>query len=325
MARVRVVVLNYKTPDLTIRCLDSIAAEVVARGDTEVVVTDNASGDGSPERIGKAIAEHGWGAWCSVIANPHNGGFAYGNNAGVRPALSGPDAPEFFHLLNPDTEARGLAIGPLVDFLERHPEVGIAGSRLEDPDGTPQRTAYRFFSVLGELNNGLRFGPVSRLVEPYVVAPPVPPAACETDWVCGASFMVRRKVFEDVGLMDEAYFLYYEETDFCFRAKQKGWSCWYVPESRVMHLMGASTEVGDSRRQAKRRPQYWFDSRRRYMVKNVGFAGAAFADVAFVAGLLLWRVRARIQTRTEQDPPKFLRDFLRHSVLVKGGKIDPER
>ena len=325
MARIRVVVLNYKTPELTIRCLASIADEVVARGDTEVVVTDNASGDGSPEKIGRAIVEHGWGSWASVMALPHNGGFAYGNNEGVRAVLGQPGAPEYYHLLNPDTEARGLAVGPLVDFLERHPAVGIVGSRLEDPDGTPQRTAYRFHSVLSELDNGLRLGLVSRLIEPHVVAPPVPVSACETDWVCGASLMVRRRVFEEVGLMDEAYFLYFEETDFCYRAKQKGWSCWYVPESRVMHLMGASTEIGDSRRQAKRRPPYWFESRRRFFVKNFGPTSAALADFVFVTGLVLWRARAAVQQKPVRDPPQFLRDFVRHSVLMKGTKIEPPR
>ena len=323
-ARIRVVVLNYKTADLTVACLRSIEGEVVARGDTEVVVTDNASGDGSVEKISAAIAENGW-TWATVMAMPANGGFAYGNNAGVRPVLGTPECPQYFLLLNPDTEARGLVIGPLFDFLERHPEAGIAGSRLEDPDGTIQRSAFRFHSVLGELDMGLRLGVITDLLADHVVAPAAPDVARETDWVSGASFMVRARVFDEVGLMDEAYFLYFEETDFMFRAKKRGWSCWYVPESRVMHYMGAATQVGDPRKHMKRRPGYWFESRRRYFVKSLGPAGALAADVAFVGGLVSWRLRALLQKKDVRDPPQFLRDFVRNSVLVKGAKIPPAK
>ena len=122
--------------------------------------------------------------------------------------------------------------------MDRNERVGIAGSRLENPDGSPQPSANRFHSVFGEINTGLRIGVVTKLLARYEVAPPAPVSTCATDWVSGASFIVRSDVFRQIGLMDERYFMYYEETDFCLRAARAGWERWYVPASRVVHLQG---------------------------------------------------------------------------------------
>ena len=139
----------------------------------------------------------------------------------------------------------------LVEFMNDHPKVGIAGSRLENPNGTPQCSAFRFHSVLSELEGGLRLGIVSRLLRNRVVAPPVSDEQHETDWVAGASMIVRHGVFADIGLMDEGYFLYFEEVDFCLRAHRAGWHCWYVPASRVVHLVGQSSGVTGADRHAQ--------------------------------------------------------------------------
>jgi hypothetical protein len=135
--------------------------------------------------------------------------------------------------------------------------------------------------------------------------------------------IVRREVFEAAGLMDEDYFMYYEEMDFCLQAKKSGWSCWYVPQSRVVHLVGQSSGVTDTKRPPKRLPQYWFDSRRRYFLKNYSWLYTAFADVLWASGFALWRLRRVIQGKPDPDPPKILSDFLRNSVFFKGGLSAP--
>ena len=122
---------------------------------------------------------------------------------------------------------------------------------------------------------------------------------------------------EAVGLLDEGFFLYYEEVDFCRRAAGAGWQCWYVPASRVVHLVGAATQLSDQRKHRQRRPKYWFDARRRYFVKNHGAAYALLADVMFVIGFSLWRVRRAIQRKQDNDPPKLLSDTIRNSVLCE--------
>jgi GT2 family glycosyltransferase len=307
------VIVNYRTPQLTINCLQSLEAEVRAVGNVRVVVTDNASGDGSVELIRQAIETHGWDAWASLMALDHNGGFSFGNNAAIRPALASVEAPplEYVLLLNPDTVVLPDALGTLLAFMDAHPDVGIAGSRLQDPDGAHQHSRFRFHSIWSELNSGLRLGVVTRLLRNYVVAATLVESDRVSDWVAGASMIVRRQVFDDIGLFDEDYFLYYEEADFCLNARRAGWPCWYVNGSRVMHIGGCSTGVTGTNSHVARRPRYWFVSRHRYFVKNHGRFYALCADVAWVVGFVLWRIRRVVQRKPDPDPPHMLWDFLR--------------
>jgi N-acetylglucosaminyl-diphospho-decaprenol L-rhamnosyltransferase len=323
--RLLVVILNYRSAALCVDCLRSVAPEAAANPGTRVVVADAPSGDDSMAVIGAAIAESGWADWCTLTALPKNGGFAYGNNAAIRPFLATPSAsesgcPPYFLLLNPDTVVRPGAIASLLDFMDRTPSAGIAGSRLEHPDGAPQRSAFRFPTVLSELEGGLRLGPVSKLLRRRVVAPPVPAGdePVRTDWVAGASMIVRREVFDAVGLLDDGYFMYFEEVDFCLRAARAGWPCWYVPASRVVHLVGQSSGVTDAKQATKRRPRYWFESRRRYFVRNHGVVKAALADVCWTTGFATFRARRVVQRKPDTDPAHLLGDFVRNSVLVAG-------
>jgi N-acetylglucosaminyl-diphospho-decaprenol L-rhamnosyltransferase len=312
------VIVNYGTASLTVDALASLEGELSLVSPAQVVVVDNCSPDGSADRIAAAIAERGWSGWVTLVRAERNGGFAYGNNRGIEAAAAIGRRPTYVHLLNPDTIVRPGALRALVNFMDAHPRVGIAGSRLEDPDGTPQRSAFRFPGVLSELETSASFGPMSRLLSAWVVAPPVCAHACPTDWVAGASMIVRREVFDDIGALDEDYFLYFEEVDFTLKARDAGWTCWYVPQSRVVHLVGQASGVTDPRQCRRRRPDYWFESRRRYYVKNLGPVRSALADVAFATGRLAWKARRIVDRRSDDTPAKLLRDFARHSVFVKG-------
>src|SRR5690606_36121347 len=137
--------------------------------------------------------------------------------------------------------------------------------------------------------------------------------ACRTDWVAGASLLVRREVFADIGLLDEGYFMYFEEVDFCRRAENAGWSCWYEPESRVVHLVGKSSGIGDSDRPRRRMPGYWFESRRRYFRAHLGPVRRTLADLAWASGFGLYRLRSWIQRKPDTTPDRLLGDFLRHN------------
>ncbi len=319
-----VVVLNYRTAALTIDCLQSLVNEIPTVPNTRVVVTDNASGDGSAEQIAAAIAQHNWHPWAEIMPLERNGGFAYGNNAAIRPALASSNPPDYVLLLNPDTVVRPGALKALVDFMEAHPHVGIAGSRLEDPDGTPQHSAFRFPSCASELDQNLRLGGVSKLLSRWGLAPEICDSPHPTDWVAGASMIIRPTVFKAIGLIDEGYFMYFEEVDFCLRAQRAGFPCWYVPQSRVVHLVGQSSGVTDTKRPAKRLPTYWFDSRRRFFLKNYGWLYTAVTDFVSITGFALWRARRYIQDHPDLDPPKLLLDSVRHSIFVRGAKYESE-
>jgi len=316
-----VVVLNYKTAALTIDCLRSLADEIDAIPGSRVVVTDNASGDGSVEKIASAISENHWHDWVELMPLEQNGGFAFGNNAAIRPVLASAVSCPYVLLLNPDTVVRPGALKSLLTFMNEHPEAGIAGSRLEDLDGSPQHSAFRFPSVISELDFGLRLGFVSKLLSRWSGVPPIADDPHETNWVAGASMIIRREVFEAIGLLDENYFMYFEEVDFCLRAHRAGWPCWYVPQSHVVHFVGQSSGVTDSKRPPKRMPTYWFDSRRRYFLKNHGWLFTALADAAWLSGFTLWRWRRVVQRKPDTDHPNFWSDFLVNSVFVRGGQL----
>jgi N-acetylglucosaminyl-diphospho-decaprenol L-rhamnosyltransferase len=317
--RLLIVIVNYRTAALSIDCLRSLAPQVPQLpAGTRVVVTDNASGDDSVERLTNQVSANGWRGWCEIRALVRNGGFAYGNNEAIRPALQSGDPPDYVLLLNPDTIVRDGAVSALLDFMDAHPNVGIAGSRLEEPDGRPQRSAFRFPGVLSELETGLRLSVASRVLSRFVVAPPPPPQACRVDWVAGASMMIRKAVFDDAGLLDENYFMYYEEVDFCLRASRAGWPCWYVPSSRVVHLVGQSSGVTDERKPKKRRPAYWFESRRRYFVSHFGRARTFLADTFWIVGHALYRATVLARRRPANDPAMLLRDFIRYNFLPAG-------
>jgi GT2 family glycosyltransferase len=315
------IIVNYRTADLTIDALASLESQIKALTHAQVVVVDNASGDGSAERIEAAIVERRWGGWVTLVRAERNGGFAYGNNLGLRVAVERRSIPAYVHLLNPDTIVRPGAIQALISFMDAHPEVGIAGSRLEDPDGTPQMSAFRFPGILGELDRSIRFGPISKLLARWVELPPIWNEPQPTDWVAGASMIIRREVFDAVGPLDEGYFMYYEEVDFTLSARKAGWSCWYVPASRVVHLVGQASGVTDPKKARRRRPAYWFESRRRYMLKHFGVEGAVAADLATIAGQALWQVRRVVERKADDTPERFLRDSVRHSVFSTGFRL----
>jgi GT2 family glycosyltransferase len=315
-----VVVLNYRTPKLVVRCLESLQPEVEQIGSIHVVVTDNDSADDSVETIGGAVETNRWD-WCTLMPLPQNGGYSSGNNAGIRPYLFAEDAPEYVMLLNPDAYVHEGAVSTLLKFMDTHPHVGIAGARIEDDDGKQHHSAFRFPSATAELVQGFKLGALTKLLSAHQLFYELGDEPKQVDWVTGAAMVIRKEVFDDIGLLDDGYFLYFDEVDFCFRARQAGWPAYYVPYSVVVHLAAQATGITDDRRDQSRFPDYWFESRRRFFVKNRGKLHAALADFAFLGGYSTFLVRRVIQRKPDREPPRFWWDFLRNSTIVKGFEV----
>ncbi len=277
----------------------------------EIVVVDNDSRDGSFEVLRNGLCA-GWtkDAPIRLIAAPRNGGFGEGNNVRIRAGLSDGTAPDLVYILNPDAFPGPGAIRRLIAHLESHPEAGLAGSCIHGPDGTPHVTAFRFPSVFSEIEGAARFGPLSRLLDARKVPLGVPETTRRVDWLAGAPMMIRREVLDRIGLFDEKFFLYFEDTDLCLRAARAGFETHYVRDSAVAHIGSLST----GKKTWSRMPGYWFDSRWHYFAKNHGRGYAARATLAHVVGGLLWRLRRLIQRTPPADPPKFLRSLLLHDL-----------
>lgn len=311
---VLIVIVNYRTATLVADCLRSLEPEVAELPNARVIVVENGSADGSDEAIAHTIAERSYDAWVELLALPDNRGFAAGNNAAIRHAMREGKPPDFVYLLNPDTIVRPGAVRELLSFMHAHPRCGIAGSRNENPDASPRETAFRFPTALGELESEAALGAMSRILARKKIALPVSALPHRADWVCGAAMMIRYAVLEQIGLMDERFFLYYEETDLALRAARAGFECWYVPASRIVHFCGQASGITGSEAHKKRVPNYWYASRRYYFEKHYGPAYLALADAAWLSGSISRRCRRALLQRPSQDPPQQLQDFLRFSA-----------
>ena len=309
-----VVSVSYRSARLMIECLRSLEKERSTPGvNLRAVIVDNASGDFPI--LSQAVAENGWHAWITLIVAPRNGGFAYGNNLGIQLALES-GAADYLLLLNPDTQVRPGAIGSLLAFLRSRPDVAIAGTSFENADGTEWPMAFRFPSIGTEFCAALALGFVTRLLGDRTVARRMSPVAQQVDWVSGAAMMVRPEVFRTIGGLDENYFLYFEETDFCFRARRAGFATWYFPQSRVMHIMGQSTDVvTETWSELKRLPAYWFESRRRYLAVTLGTPAAMMADLLVLLAYPIGHLKRTLLRRTHTAIPHYLGDLWRHSIL----------
>lgn len=319
MASLLTVILNWRSPEMTLQSAEAALAALEGI-EGALTIVDNHSGDGSFEIMARAVAERGWDRGpqrVRVLQSGRNGGFGAGNNFGIRAGLPGGARPDHVYLLNSDAFPEPAAIRALLDHLEADPRCGIAGSFLHGSDGAPHRTAFRFPSIPGEFEAQIRFGPVTRLLRRWIVAQPIPEQSGPVDWLAGASLMIRHKVLDQIGLFDETFFLYFEETDLCRRARLAGWRADFVRESRVTHIGSASTGM----KFWQRIPEFWLDSRWHYFRKQHGAAYAVLATLAALAGGALWRLRLLVQRKDPGDPPHFLRDMVRHHGrrLMGGG------
>ncbi|MCA9969970.1 MAG: glycosyltransferase family 2 protein [Anaerolineales bacterium] len=229
---VSIVIVSWNVRALLRACLTAVAR---AREEAalEVIVVDGASADGSADMV---TAEF---PWVTLIACDENVGFPRGNNLGLARANG-----RYLYLLNPDTELQAGALAAMVAYLDQHPDVGVVGSQLRYADGRIQSSRRRFPSVLTGLFESTWLQPLAprRLLRNYYALDLPDDQTADVDWVMGASLMTRRAVLAQVGGLDEAYFMYSEELDWCRRIKDAGWRVVYLPTAVVVHHEGKSSE-----------------------------------------------------------------------------------
>ena len=311
---VAVVIVNYRTPELTLRCVAALAQERRDLPDLSVMVVDGGSGDDSASKLRAGLADPVFAGWTELLALPINGGFGYANNQAILRLLRATPAPEFIHLLNPDAVIEPGAVRALLQELRANPRVGACGSQLLDEDGTVLGAAFRFPSPLREFARGLRTSGISRrLGIKDVMIQAAAPVDC--DWVTGASVMLRVAALRETGLFDDGFFLYFEEVELMWRLQRGGWKIRHSTASRVMHVGGAATGVGkDAEHRIRRLPEYWHQSRARFFVLCYGPARALCANLLWLVGHALWLVRATAQARRDLVPHEG-RDHIKIALL----------
>ena len=278
-----VIIVNYKTPALCLDCLDSLW--IGGDGNAEILVVDNASGDDSVEIINRSIADNNRSN-TRAIPSEVNAGFSAGNNIGIKQSTA-----DFILLLNSDTIVRPGAIDILMQTLIDNPGMGMASPRLEWPDEQPQESCFRFHRPINELIRSACTGPITKLLKRYEVPVAVDEGISYPEWTSFACVMIRREVFDDIGLLDEEFFMYFEDVDYCQRAQRAGWNIIHNPNARVVHLRGGSSPVKSQAAKKKRLPRYFYESRTRYYNKYFGRSGLLAANLFWHLGWLIARVR----------------------------------
>lgn len=312
---VAIIIVNYKTGHLVAESLQRLSQTQIHGLHLAVYVVDNASPDDSLAVIDESIRQLQAQAWAHLIAHPHNGGFAAGNNVGFKAATEGTKQPDYFFLLNPDACVQPDTLSNLLAFASQQTTPAILGCQLLDEHLTARPSAFRFPGALSEFQRGASLGLIDRLCPSSRVSMPVTSVAHEADWVSGAAFLVPRMILDTVGPMDEGYFLYYEEVDFMRKAKNAGFKIWSVPQSRVIHLAGASTGIVTGKTKAKKMPHYWYQSWRRYFIGAKGLAGAWACGLLWLLGRTINQMLALVVPRRRDSGGHHVSDFVRYALL----------
>ncbi|HEY3284791.1 MAG TPA: glycosyltransferase family 2 protein [Armatimonadota bacterium] len=252
-----VVILNWNTSDDLKRCLKSVESEAAgvtapatvgggnrdphtgSQVSVEVVVVDNASSDGSAGMVREEFP------WARVLENARNLGFSAGNNRGIEQSRG-----RYVLLLNPDTVVHAGAFHELVWFADRHSDAGVVGAKLLNRDGTLQYSCRRFPKMADGLFRHTPLGklmPRNKFTRGYLLMDHDHGAEAEVDWVSGAAMLLRREVLDQVGLLDAKFFMYCEDVDICYRAKQAGWKVLYCPSSVITHLIARASDQNAAR------------------------------------------------------------------------------
>jgi N-acetylglucosaminyl-diphospho-decaprenol L-rhamnosyltransferase len=280
MVDLSIVILSWNVRDLLRQCLESVARNRPLSADhpplaTEIIVVDNASGDGSMEMVRAEFPD------VRLIANQANRGYTGGNNDGIAAATG-----RYVMILNPDTRVLADALAALISYADVHPDVGVVGPQLLNPDGSVQSSRRRFPTLMTGLFESTWLEPLAPrdVLRRYYVLDQPDDAIQEVDWLFGACFLVRREVIRQVGALDEDFFMYSEEMDWCRRIRQAGWKVVYLPEAQVIHYGGKSSD-----QVAAQRHIYFQTSKVRYFCKHHGVLTAGVLRVALLA-MYAWQL-----------------------------------
>lgn len=230
------IIVSYNTENLLRNCLETIKRSETDGYLFETVVVDNASTDGSVEMMKRRFPK------VKLVVNKKNIGFAAANNMGIRHARG-----RYLLFLNPDTIVQPNTLRIMVEFMDKHPQVGTATCRVELPSGELDYSCHRGFptpwSALAYFSGLAKVFPKVKFFAGYPLSYLPFDKTHEIDSACGAFLIVRRKAGEEVNWWDEDYFWYGEDLDFCFRLQNKGWKIVFVPKTKIIHYKGASSGI----------------------------------------------------------------------------------
>ncbi len=297
--KIAVSIINFRTADLTIQAVQSVRDDLTGI-DAEIIVVDNLSGDGSAERIEDWITQQN-DPRLSLVLSDKNTGFSGGHNQG----FAASDA-EFLLVLNSDAIVRPGFFKALLETAETNPKAGLIAPRLEGEDGVAQTSCFRFHTPQSELIRSAKTGFISRLLRRYDVPLAPEPDPSQIEWASFACILLRTEMIRDIGPMDEGYFLYFEDSEYCLRARRAGWHIAYAPNAVAVHFRGGSGPVKALAKAGKRLPRYFYSSRSRFFYQAHGKIGLWSANLCWYVGRALAGLRALVGKPT---PPMVEQEY----------------
>lgn len=292
------VIVNYRTADLVIQCLESLLPQLADIGGYAIIV-DNDSRDDSVSRIKGWIRDCNQGSCARIVESGSNAGFSAGNNIGIRAVEA-----EYYLLLNSDTIVRPGAINILLQTATEFTDAGIFSPRLEWPDSSPQESCFRYLSPVTELILTAQTGPITALLKRFDVPLPVANHITYPDWTSFACVLLRRQMVNAIGPMDDGFFMYFEDVEYCRRAVKAGWKIVHNPAAKVVHLRGGSSPVKKRTVERKRLPRYYYAARTRYLYLAYGRFGLTAANVLWLLGRCISKSRECLERRGLGVPEK---------------------
>lgn len=275
---ISIIIVNYNSGKLLEKCLDSICTEE-SEIEFETFVVDNGSSDDSWKMIKEMFPQ------VSLIRNADNLGFSRANNQAIRRSLG-----RYLLLLNPDTILRTKALEKMVHFMDEYPRAGAAGPKLIDPQGTIQLSCRSFPSHRTALFNRYslltKLLPANRFSREYLMTGWDHSTVQEVDWVSGACLLMRKEALDEIGLLDERFFMYAEDVDWCYRAKRRGWKVYFIPQAEVVHYIGQSSRRAGRKAIVERHRSMYRFYQKHYR-RNLLLDGLTAAGIAMRAGFLL--------------------------------------
>jgi len=241
-----VIIVNYRTPQWSIECLASLAAERAIFSHMRVMLVDNASCDESVGLIQEAVMLHGWGGWVSILPQKQNLGFAGGNNVAIRRAVASEQPPDFLLLLNSDTVVHPGCLQKSVERMQSDPRIGALSCMVRNRDGSVQNVCRKFAHPLRETFRALglpyalpRFFHWADLED---LGWNRQNTAREVEWIGGAFMLLRSSVIRELGPLDESFFFYGEDIELCHRIRRGGWQIYFDPVGEITHYGGGSSD-----------------------------------------------------------------------------------
>ena len=315
--KVAVIIVNYNAGELLSGNLQRIIDSAREGIQLHLFIVDNQSTDNSFEVLSQKVETAALTETISLIQADKNGGFAYGNNIGMKAALASGFELDYFYLLNPDAYTLPNAIDQLVQESKRNGDNCLLGSTLHNEALEARTSAFRFPSIISEFQRGVHLGIVDRLFPKSVVPMPLNTSTFECDWVSGAGFFFSRAVFNQIGFMDEAYFLYYEEVDYMRHAKNIGVKILSVPESKIVHIAGVSTQIVGSKTENKPMPVYWYNSWHRFYFKNFSSIYATCCAIAWIKGRVINNLLSVVIKHRKPKDGHSINRFFKYGLLGK--------